>query len=176
MGNEIVPMYGHDADGKQILVTEDETIRPETTAASLSGLRPAFDPKNGTVTAGTSSQITDGAAAMLLMSYEKAQELGLKPRARIVSMAVAGVDAAIMGYGPVPATKKSTEACWPGNHRHRLLGTERSLRSSVSALHQGPETERSGRFPYQHPRRRDRTGSPSGLFRRPYLHHTDQRA
>ncbi|MAY01309.1 MAG: acetyl-CoA C-acyltransferase FadA [Oceanospirillaceae bacterium] len=105
--NEIVPMYGHDADGKQILVTEDETIRPETTAASLSGLRPAFDPKNGTVTAGTSSQITDGAAAMLLMSYEKAQELGLKPRARIVSMAVAGVDAAIMGYGPVPATKKA---------------------------------------------------------------------
>ena len=105
--NEIVPMYGHDADGKEVLVTKDETIRPETTAESLSGLRPAFDPKGGTVTAGTSSQITDGAAAMLLMSYEKAQELGLKPRARIVGMAVAGVDAAIMGYGPVPATKKA---------------------------------------------------------------------
>jgi acetyl-CoA acyltransferase len=105
--NEIVPMYGHDADGKEVLVTKDETIRPETTAESLSGLRPAFDPKGGTVTAGTSSQITDGAAAMLLMSYEKAQELGLKPRARILGMAVAGVDAAIMGYGPVPATKKA---------------------------------------------------------------------
>ncbi len=105
--NEIVPMYGHDKDGKEVLVTKDETIRPETTAESLSGLRPAFDPKGGTVTAGTSSQITDGAAAMLLMSYEKAQELGLKPRARIVGMAVAGVDAAIMGYGPVPATKKA---------------------------------------------------------------------
>lgn len=105
--NEIVPMYGHDADGKEILVTEDETIRPETTAESLSNLRPAFDPKNGTVTAGTSSQITDGGSAMLLMSYEKAQELGLKPRARILGMAVAGVDAAIMGYGPVPATKKA---------------------------------------------------------------------
>lgn len=105
--NEIVPMYGHDKDGKEVLVTQDETIRPETTAESLSGLRPAFDPKGGTVTAGTSSQITDGAAAMLLMSYEKAQELGLKPRARIVGMAVAGVDAAIMGYGPVPATKKA---------------------------------------------------------------------
>ena len=105
--NEIVPMYGHDADGKQILVTQDETIRPETTAESLGKLRPAFDPKGGTVTAGTSSQITDGASAMLLMSYEKAQELGLKPRARIVGMAVAGVDAAIMGYGPVPATKKA---------------------------------------------------------------------
>lgn len=105
--NEIVPMYGHDKDGKEVLVTKDETIRPETTAESLSGLRPAFDPKGGTVTAGTSSQITDGAAAMLLMSYEKAQELGLKPRARILGMAVAGVDAAIMGYGPVPATKKA---------------------------------------------------------------------
>ena len=105
--NEIVPMYGHDADGKEILVTEDETIRPETTAESLGKLRPAFDPKNGTVTAGTSSQITDGGSAMLLMSYEKAQELGLKPRARILGMAVAGVDAAIMGYGPVPATKKA---------------------------------------------------------------------
>ncbi|ASP40101.1 acetyl-CoA C-acyltransferase FadA [Bacterioplanes sanyensis] len=107
--NEIVPMYGHDADGKEILVTEDETIRPETTAESLSNLRPAFDPKNGTVTAGTSSQITDGGSAMLLMSYEKAQELGLKPRARILGMAVAGVDAAIMGYGPVPATKKALQ-------------------------------------------------------------------
>jgi acetyl-CoA acyltransferase len=105
--NEIVPMYGHDADGKEVLVTEDETIRPETTAESLGNLRPAFDPKNGTVTAGTSSQITDGGSAMLLMSYEKAQELGLKPRARILGMAVAGVDAAIMGYGPVPATKKA---------------------------------------------------------------------
>jgi len=105
--NEIVPMYGHDADGKQILVTEDETIRPETTAESLGQLRPAFDPKAGTVTAGTSSQITDGAAAMLLMSGAKAKELGLKPRAKIRAMAVAGCDAAIMGYGPVPATKKA---------------------------------------------------------------------
>jgi len=105
--NEIVPCLGHDADGKQVLVTEDETIRPETTVETLGALRPAFDPKSGTVTAGTSSQITDGAAAMLLMSAEKAEELGLKPRARIVSMAVAGVDAAIMGYGPVPATKKA---------------------------------------------------------------------
>lgn len=105
--NEIIPTYGHDADGNQILVTEDETIRPETTVETLGALRPAFDPKGGTVTAGTSSQITDGASAMLLMSYEKAMELGLKPRARIVGMAVAGVDAAIMGYGPVPATKKA---------------------------------------------------------------------
>ena len=105
--NEIVPMYGHDKDGKQVLITQDETIRPETTVESLSKLRPAFDPVSGTVTAATSSQITDGAAAMLLMSGKKAKELGLKPRARIKAMAVAGCDAAIMGYGPVPATKKA---------------------------------------------------------------------
>jgi len=105
--NEIVPMYGHDAAGNQILVSQDETIRPETTLETLAKLRPAFDPKGGTVTAATSSQITDGAAAMLLMSGKKAKELGLKPRARIKAMAVAGCDAAIMGYGPVPATKKA---------------------------------------------------------------------
>ena len=68
---------------------------------------PAFDPRGGTVTAGSSSAISDGAAAMLVMSYERAKSLGLKPRARIVSMAVAGCDPAIMGYGPVPATKKA---------------------------------------------------------------------
>lgn len=74
---------------------------------SLSGLRPAFDPANGTVTAGTSSALSDGASAMLVMEEEKAKELGLPIRARIRSMAIAGCDAAIMGYGPVPATQKA---------------------------------------------------------------------
>lgn len=105
--NEIVPIQGHDENGFVKLIEEDETIRPETTAESLSQLRPAFDPKNGTVTAGTSSQLTDGAAAMVLMSAERAEALGLKPIAKIRSMAVAGCDPAIMGYGPVPATKKA---------------------------------------------------------------------
>ncbi len=105
--NEIVPIQGHDENGFVKLIENDETIRPDTTAESLGQLRPAFDPKNGTVTAGTSSQLTDGASAMLLMSAEKAQELGLTPMARIIGMAVAGVDPAIMGYGPVPATKKA---------------------------------------------------------------------
>ncbi|OZG71259.1 3-ketoacyl-CoA thiolase [Hahella sp. CCB-MM4] len=105
--NEIVPIYGHDDNGFAALIENDETIRPETTAESLSQLRPAFDPKSGTVTAGTSSQLTDGAAAMLLMSAERAEALGLTPIARIRSMATAGCDPAIMGYGPVPATKKA---------------------------------------------------------------------
>ena len=105
--NEIIPVEGHDENGFKILVENDETIRPETTVESLGKLKPAFNPKGGTVTAGTSSQLTDGAAAMLLMSAEKAQQLGLTPLARIKSMAVAGCDPAIMGYGPVPATKKA---------------------------------------------------------------------
>ena len=105
--NEIIPIEGHDENGFVKLIEEDETIRPETTAESLGQLKPAFDPKQGTVTAGTSSQLTDGASAMLMMSAEKAQDLGLTPIARIRGMAVAGVDPAIMGYGPVPATKKA---------------------------------------------------------------------
>lgn len=105
--NEIVPIEGHDENGFVKLIEEDETIRPETTAESLGQLRPAFDPKQGTVTAGTSSQLTDGASAMLMMSAEKAEEMGLTPIAKIRGMAVAGVDPAIMGYGPVPATKKA---------------------------------------------------------------------
>ena len=105
--NEIIPIEGHDDNGFKRLIEVDETIRPETTVESLGQLKPAFNPKGGTVTAGTSSQLTDGAAALILMSAEKAEALGLKPRARIVSMAVAGCDPAIMGYGPVPATKKA---------------------------------------------------------------------
>ncbi len=105
--NQIIAMQGHDADGNPYLMSEDETIRPETTVEGLASLRPVFDPKAGTVTAGTSSQITDGASAMLVMSYKKAKELGLKPRAVIRSMGLAGVDPSIMGYGPVPATQKA---------------------------------------------------------------------
>jgi acetyl-CoA acyltransferase len=104
---EILPMLGHDAQGNPYKMIHDETIRPETTLAGLAELRPAFDPKSGTVTAGTSSQITDGASAMLVMSNKKAQELGLKPRAVIRAMGLAGVDPSIMGYGPVPASQKA---------------------------------------------------------------------
>lgn len=105
--NEILAMEGHDEAGNKILVEADTTVRGDTTLEGLSQLRPAFDPKNGTVTAGTSSQIADGASAMIVMSGERAAALGLTPRARIVSMAVAGVDPSIMGYGPVPSTHKA---------------------------------------------------------------------
>ena len=105
--NEIVAIEGHNVDGFKSLIEQDETIRPDTSRESLSQLRPVFDPVNGSVTAGTSSQISDGASAMLLMSAEKAQSLNLKVRARIKSMAYAGVDPSIMGYGPVPASQKA---------------------------------------------------------------------
>jgi len=105
--NEIAPIEGHNGEGFKTLIEHDETIRAETTLESLAQLRPVFDPANGTVTAGTSSQIADGASAMLLVSAERARSLNLKIRARVRSMAYAGVDPSIMGYGPVPASQKA---------------------------------------------------------------------
>lgn len=104
---EIIVLDGHDENGFKVRMTADETIRPETTVESLSKLKPAFNPASGTVTAGTSSQITDGASAMIVMSAERAQALGVQPLAKIRAMAVAGVDPSIMGYGPVPSTQKA---------------------------------------------------------------------
>lgn len=103
--NEILPTAGHDADGVLKMYDFDEVIRPETSVESLAALKPAFDPVNGTVTAGSSSALSDGAAAMLIMSETRAKDLGLRARARIRSMAVVGCDPSIMGYGPVPASK-----------------------------------------------------------------------
>lgn len=103
--NEIVAISGHDADGVLKRFDFDEVIRPDTSVESLASLRPAFDPINGTVTAGSSSALSDGAAAMLVMSESRCAELGLRPRARIRSMAVVGCDPSIMGYGPVPASR-----------------------------------------------------------------------
>lgn len=105
--NEIVPVEGHDENGFKSLLTFDEVVRPETTVETLGQLKPVFVPKVGTVTAGTSSAFSDGASGMLLMSAARAEALGCKPRARILSMAVAGCDPSIMGFGPVPASQKA---------------------------------------------------------------------
>ncbi|MGR5168804.1 acetyl-CoA C-acyltransferase FadA [Vibrio astriarenae] len=104
---EILPTEAHAEDGTLFTLVHDEVIRPETSVEGLSQLRPVFDPANGTVTAGTSSALSDGASAMLIMSEDKAQQLGLEIRARIKGMAIAGCDPSIMGYGPVPATQKA---------------------------------------------------------------------
>ena len=104
---EIVPIAGHDDNGAFIMIEKDEVIRADASLEGLGALKPAFVPKTGTVTAGTSSAISDGASAMLLMSGAKAKSLGLTPMARVRSMAVSGCDPAIMGYGPVPASNKA---------------------------------------------------------------------
>ncbi len=104
---EIVPTMGHDPSGAPELIEHDETIRADTTLEALAALPPVFNPKGGLITAGSSSQVTDGASCMLVMSAERAQALGLTPIARIVSMAVVGVDPSVMGYGPVPSTKQA---------------------------------------------------------------------
>ncbi|TCK07604.1 acetyl-CoA C-acyltransferase FadA [Marinobacterium mangrovicola] len=105
--NEIIATEGLDERGFKILIEQDEVIRPDTSVETLATLKPVFNPKGGTITAGSSSAISDGASALLVMSADKAQQLGLKPRVRVLSMAVAGCDPSIMGYGPVPATEKA---------------------------------------------------------------------
>lgn len=107
--NEIVGVEGHDSEGNLQLCLIDEVIRPDANLDTFAKLKPVFDPKGGTITAATASALSDGACAMLVMSAQTAQELGLKPRAKIRSMAIAGCDAAIMGYGPVPATQKALQ-------------------------------------------------------------------
>jgi acetyl-CoA acyltransferase len=107
--NEMVATPGHDEMGIPGLIHVDEVIRPETTVETLGKLPAVFDPKNGTVTAGNSSALSDGASCVLVMSEEKAKSLGLKPLARIVSISATGCEPSIMGYGPVSATKKALE-------------------------------------------------------------------
>ena len=106
---EIVPVYGRDEEGKRFLATGDQCVRPDATMETLAALEPAFMPKVGTVTAGNSSPLNDGAAALLIMSEEKAKELGLKPLVRVRATAVAGVEPCVMGTGPVPAVKKALQ-------------------------------------------------------------------
>jgi acetyl-CoA C-acetyltransferase len=101
--DEIVPVKIATRRGETVVDT-DEHPKPDTTVEILSKLRPAFD-KNGTVTAGNASGINDGAAAVVLMTATEAGKRGLKPLARIVSWATAGVDPAIMGTGPIPASR-----------------------------------------------------------------------
>lgn len=103
---QIVPLSAPQPRGEPVLVDRDEHPRPDSSADTLARLRPAFR-EGGTVTAGNSSGINDGAAALLLVEAQTARSLGLAPLARVVSTAVAGVDPAVMGMGPVPATRKA---------------------------------------------------------------------
>lgn len=104
---EIVPVRGVDEGGFPRMCSTDEVVRADANLEELAALRPAFNPRGGTVTAGNASAISDGAAAALVMSAQKAAMLGLEPMAKIRSMAVAGCDPSVMGRGPVPATQKA---------------------------------------------------------------------
>jgi len=106
--DEILPVSVPQKKGEPVVVSLDEQPRSDTTLEKLAALKPAFR-KGGSVTAGNSSGINDGSAALVLMAASRARELGLRPRARIVASAVAGVDPAYMGLGPVPATRKALQ-------------------------------------------------------------------
>ena len=106
--DEIAPLHVKTLDGAELHFEADEGIRPDTTLEKLAGLKPVVK-ADGVVTAGTSSQISDGAAALLVTSAEFAKKRGLKPRARIVALAVAGVDPTMMLHGVIPATRKVLE-------------------------------------------------------------------
>ncbi len=104
--SQIVPIPVPQRKGDPVIVSRDEHPRADTSAEALARLRPAFR-EGGTVTAGNASGINDGASAVLLVDADRARELGLRPMARVVSTAVAGVDPAVMGIGPIPATRKA---------------------------------------------------------------------
>jgi len=101
---EIVPVEVRRPDGSRDTITTDEGVRPDSTIEKLAALKPAFK-EDGVITAGNSSQITDGAAAVLVMEKERARALGLRPRARFHAFALGGVDPVIMLTGPIPATR-----------------------------------------------------------------------
>lgn len=107
LAKSIIPVTVVDAEGNEKVVTEDEGIRPTTTMESLAKLKPCFIPETGTVTAATSSQTSDAAAFVVLMAAEKAEELGIKPIARLKAFAVAGCDSTMMGLGPIYAVPKA---------------------------------------------------------------------
>lgn len=106
---EMIPIWGEDERGHRLEVDYDQCIRSDTSMEALATLKPAFMPGMGTVTAGNSSPLNDGAAGLLIMSDTKAKQLDLKPLVRVVAAAVAGVDPCVMGTGPVPATKKALQ-------------------------------------------------------------------
>jgi acetyl-CoA acyltransferase len=104
---EMVKMLGHDAEGIPFLIDSDEVVRTDANIETLSKLRPVFNPATGSVTAGNSSALSDGASCVLVMSEQRAKDLGLEPLAAIKTMTTAGCDPSIMGYGPVPAVQKA---------------------------------------------------------------------
>ncbi|WP_274599920.1 acetyl-CoA C-acetyltransferase [Chromatium okenii] len=134
--DEIIPVTIPQRKGEPLVFATDEFPRPSTTAATLAKLRPAFD-KDGTVTAGNASGINDGAALVIVMTESKARELGLTPLARLVAFASAGVDPAVMGTGPIPASTKCLEkAGWTAAELDLIEANEAFAAQAMSVNHE----------------------------------------
>src|SRR3989338_7115761 len=132
--DEIVPVVIPQKKGDPLVVDADEYLNRKSTAEALAGLRPAFD-KAGSVTAGNASGINDGAAAVVLMTAEKAKQLGLKVLGRLKSYASAGLDPAYMGMGPVPASRRALErAGWQASELD-LLEINEAFAAQACAVH-----------------------------------------
>ena len=131
--DQIVPVVIPQRKGDPIIFDRDEFPRAGVTADQLAKLKPAFK-KDGTVTAGNASGINDGAAALVLMSREKAEELGIKPMAVLRGMGAAGVDPSIMGIGPVPATKKALAKAGLSIHDMDLVEANEAFAAQALAV------------------------------------------
>ncbi len=169
--SQIVPVTVRNETGAEE-VTSDEGIRRDTSLEKLGTLQPAFK-LDGLVTAGNSSQISDGAAAVLIMSEGKANELGMRPRARFVSFALAGVDPVIMLTGPIPATSKVLERSGLKMDQIDLVEINEAFAAVVAAWlaeHGGADPARPVATD-QRQRWRDRLGASAGCVRCPASHH-----
>ena len=164
--DEIAPVTVKTRKGETVVDT-DEYPKPETTAEVLAKLRPAFS-KTGTVTAGNASGINDGAAVAVVMSAEEARKRGVKPLARIVSWATAGVDPSIMGTGPIPASRRALQE---GGLGHRHAGPDRGQRGLRGAGLRGEQGPRLGPGEGERQRRRHRHGPPDRRERRAGAEH-----
>lgn len=133
--NEIVPVLIPQRKGDPLVFDTDEYINRKTNAESLSALRPAFD-KAGTVTAGNASGINDGAAAVMVMSADKAKELGLTPLATITAFASAAIDPAIMGMGPVYASRKALDKAGWTAEQVDLMEINEAFAAQAAAVNQ----------------------------------------
>jgi acetyl-CoA C-acetyltransferase len=134
--DEIAPVTIKTRKG-DVVVADDEYIKEGVTVDGLAKLRPAFDPKEGTVTAGNASGINDGAAAVVLMAAEEAEKRGIKPLARIVSWAHAGVDPSIMGTGPIPASKMALEKAGWSKEDLDLVEANEAFAAQACAVYKG---------------------------------------
>ena len=134
--DEIAPVTIKSRKG-DVVVSEDEYIKEGVAVESLAKLRAAFDPKEGTVTAGNASGINDGAAVVVLMTAEEAAKRGIKPMARIVSWAHAGVDPSIMGTGPIPASKKALEKAGWTKEDLDLVEANEAFAAQACAVNKG---------------------------------------